>query len=64
MVLIRRVDYRRLKRDLLDEVGPSEIWPLIDSVENADEEELIEIARQLGYDVEDYEEDEEMEWEF
>lgn len=51
-----------MKKDLLDDVGPSGIWPLIDSVDSADEEELIEIAKQLGYDVSDYiSEDEETE---
>lgn len=62
MIVIRRINYRDLKKDLLDDVGPSGIWPLIDSVDSADEEELIEIAKQLGYDVSDYiSEDEETE---
>ncbi|SHE93915.1 MULTISPECIES: hypothetical protein [Caloramator] len=54
MIIIKRVNYRKLKRDLLDYVGPSGIWPLIGSVDSADEEELLEIAEELGYDVSDY----------
>jgi len=67
MIIIKRVNYKRLKRDLLDYVGPSDIWPLIGSVDSADEKELLDIAKQLGYDVSDYEEEleeiEDMEWE-
>lgn len=66
MIHIKRINYRQLKKDLLDYVGPSGIWPLILSVDGADEEELLELAEQLRFDVSKYiiYEDEENEFEF
>lgn len=59
MVIIKRINYRDLKKDLLDYAGPSGIWPLIGSIDGANEDELLNIAKQLGYDISDYMSEEE-----
>lgn len=48
------INYKKLKRDLLNKVGTSGIKPLIMSVDSASEEELIRIAEELNIDISDY----------
>lgn len=54
MVFIKRIDFIRLKQDLLEEVGPSGIWELIMSVDDADERTLIKLAKEYGFDLSRY----------
>ncbi|WDC85326.1 hypothetical protein PL321_07780 [Caloramator sp. mosi_1] len=61
MVIIRKIDFSRLKSDLLDIVGPSGIWPLISAVDTASESELIEYAEEFGLDIRKYVLEDEME---
>ncbi|MFL0247152.1 hypothetical protein [Candidatus Clostridium stratigraminis] len=48
------INYKRLKKDLLNEMGPSGIMPAIIDVDNASEDKLIKIAAQYGLDIEEY----------
>lgn len=48
------IDYKKLKRDLLNKVGPSGIKPLIISIDSASEEELIRIAEEFNLNISDY----------
>lgn len=63
MVAIKNIDFARLKRDLLNNVGPSGIWPLISAVDKASGSKLIELAKEYGLDIEDYIIEDEVEYE-
>ncbi len=49
-----KIDFKKLRKDLLSKVGPSGIMPLIISVERADEEELVRMAKEYNLDITDY----------
>ncbi|ASW42879.1 MULTISPECIES: hypothetical protein [Eubacteriales] len=51
---MQNIDYKRLKEDLLKKVGPSSIMPLIMSIDNADEDELVLLAEEFKFDIYDY----------
>lgn len=48
------VDYEKLKKDLLDEVGLSGIVPLIIAVDSANEKELLILAKEYSLDLSKY----------
>lgn len=49
-----KIDYRKLRQDLLKKVGTSGIMPLIISVDSASEKELLELAEEYNLDISDY----------
>lgn len=49
-----KIDYKKLKKDLLKKVGPSGIMPFIVSVDSADEDELLRLAEEYNLDISDY----------
>jgi hypothetical protein len=49
-----RFDYKKLKKDLLNKVGPSGIMAAIIEVDSASKEKLIKLAGQYGLDIERY----------
>jgi len=51
---MENIDYKKLKEDLMKRVGPSAIMPLILSIDNADEEELILLAEEFKFNIHDY----------
>jgi hypothetical protein len=53
-MVVERIDYRALKKALLNEVGPSGIMPAILEVDCADEEKLVKLAERYGIDIDDY----------
>lgn len=48
------IDYKKLKKDLLNEVGPSGIMPLIIAVDSANEKELLKLAKEYNLDLSNY----------
>ncbi len=50
MVAMKSIDFVKLKKDLLNIVGPSGIWPLISAVDTASESRLIEYAKESDYE--------------
>ena len=55
------IDYERLKRDLIDYIGPATAvfdvaYADLIRIESASHSELIEIAEECGFDLSDYEE--------
>ncbi|WP_271813656.1 hypothetical protein [Clostridium beijerinckii] len=48
------IDYKKLKKDLLNKVGSSGIMPLIISVDSASDKELIRLAKENNLDISDY----------
>lgn len=51
---MEKIDYMRLKRDLLSEVGENGIPSLAASVENADEKHLIKFANKYNINISNY----------
>ena len=54
------IDTERLRRDLMDEIGPvmfmnEAVYAEFMSIDAADEDELKRYAEEFGYDLEDYE---------
>ena len=49
-----KIDYKKLKKDLLKKVGPSGIMGLIVSVDSASEEELLRLAEEYNLNISDY----------
>lgn len=49
-----KIDYKRLKKDLLNKLGPSGIMPLIVSLDSASEEKLLELAKKYNLDISKY----------
>lgn len=52
--MMDKIDYRKLRQDLLKKVGTSGIMPLIISVDSASEKELLELAEEYNLDISDY----------
>lgn len=52
--MVDKIDYRKLKRDLLKKVGTSGIMPLIVSVDSASEKELLRLADEYNLDISEY----------
>lgn len=52
--MVDKIDYRKLKKDLLKKVGTSGIMPLIVSVDSASEKELLRLADEYNLDISDY----------
>jgi hypothetical protein len=51
---MKRIDFKKLKKDLLNKVGPSGIMPLIVTIDSADETKLLELAEEYNLDISDY----------
>ncbi len=49
-----KIDYKKLKKDLLNKVGASGIMPLIVSVDSASDKELLRFAKEYNLDISDY----------
>ena len=49
-----KIDYRKLKKDLLNKIGASGIMPLIVTVDSASEKELLQLAEEYNFDISDY----------
>lgn len=56
------IDYKKLKKDLMNKVGPSGIMPLIVAVDSAKEKELLRLAEEWGLDISDYVKDKSCNW--
>lgn len=55
--MVDKIDYRKLKKDLLKKVGTSGIMPLIVTVDSATEKELLQLAEEYNLDILDYTKD-------
>lgn len=51
---MEKIDYMRLKRDLLSEIGMQGIPSLIASIDNADEKHLIKFANKYNMNISNY----------
>jgi len=51
---MENIDYEKLKKDLLKNVGPSGIMPAVIEINSASKEKLIKLADRYGLDIEDY----------
>jgi len=51
---MEKIDYKKLKKDLLKKVGTSGIMPLIVTVDSASEKELLRLADEYNLDISDY----------
>jgi hypothetical protein len=51
---VDKIDYKKLKKDLLNKVGTSGIMPSIIEVDSASKDKLIRLAAQYGLDIEEY----------
>lgn len=49
-----KIDFKKLKKDLLNKVGTSGIMPLIVSIDSASEKELLQLAEEYNLDILDY----------
>ena len=49
-----KIDYKKLKKDLLNKIGASGIMPLIVTVDSASEKELIRLAEEYNLEISDY----------
>jgi hypothetical protein len=49
-----KIDYKKLKKDLLNKVGASGIMPLIISIDSASEKDLLRLAKEYNLDISDY----------
>jgi hypothetical protein len=49
-----KIDFKKLKQDLLNKVGTSGIMPAIIDVDSASKDKLIKLAGQYGLDIEKY----------
>ncbi|MVX66480.1 hypothetical protein GKZ28_22655 [Clostridium chromiireducens] len=52
--MLEKIDYKKLKKDLLNKVGSSGIMPLIVSIDSASEKELLELAKEYNLNISDY----------
>lgn len=52
--MLEKIDYKKLKKDLLNKVGSSGIMPLIISVDSASVKELLKLAKEYNLDISDY----------
>jgi hypothetical protein len=52
--MVDKIDYKKLKKDLLNKVGASGIMPLIVSVDSASDKELLRFAKEYNLDISDY----------
>jgi hypothetical protein len=48
------MDYKKLKKDLLNKVGPSGMMGLIVSIDNATEKELLKLTKEFKLDLSNY----------
>lgn len=48
------IDFKKLKKDLLNEAGPSGMMGLIVSVDSATEKELLKMAKEFKLDLSNY----------
>jgi len=60
---VSNIDYKKLKKDLMNIAGPSGVMPLIVSIDSASNKELLRYAREYGIDISEYEKDHETEYE-
>jgi hypothetical protein len=51
------IDYKKLRKDLLNKVGTSGIMLLVIVVESASEKELLRMAKEYNLNITDYEKD-------
>ena len=52
--MVIKIDYKKLKKDLLKKVGTSGIKPLILTVDNANETDLLKLAKTYKLKISDY----------
>jgi hypothetical protein len=52
--MLEKIDYKKLKKDLLNKVGVSGIIPLIVSIDSASDKELLKLAKEYNLDISDY----------
>ncbi|WP_017416889.1 hypothetical protein [Clostridium tunisiense] len=51
---MRRVDYKKLRKDLLNKAKASGITLLVIIIENADEDKLLNLSEEYGLDISKY----------
>ena len=51
---VNKLDYKKLKKDLLNKVGPSGIMALVVAVDTASEKELLRMAKEYNINISDY----------
>lgn len=51
---MNKIDYKKLKKDLLNMVGTSGIMPLVVTVESASETDLLKLAKTYNLNISDY----------
>lgn len=49
-----KIDYKKLKKDLLNKVGTSGIMALVVAVDSASEKELLVFAKEYNMNISDY----------
>jgi len=49
-----KIDYKKLKKDLLKKVGTSGIMALVVTVDSASEEEILRLAEEYNLNISDY----------
>jgi len=52
--IMRRVDYKKLRKDLLNKAKASGITLLVIIIENADEDKLLNLSEEYGLDISKY----------
>ncbi len=52
--VVDKIDYKKLKKDLLNKVGISEIEPLVVTENIASERELLKLAKTYNLNLSDY----------
>ncbi|MEK6266210.1 MAG: hypothetical protein N2B06_15795 [Clostridium sp.] len=51
---MNKIDYKKLRKDLLNKVGTSGIMPLVVAVDSASEKELLRFAEKYNLNISDY----------
>ena len=51
---MNKIDYKKLKKDLLNKVGPSGIMALVVAIDSASEKELLRFAKEHNLNISDY----------
>ena len=52
--MVNKIDYKKLKKDLLKKVGTLGIKPLVATVDNASETDLLKLAKTYNLNISDY----------
>ena len=51
---MNKIDYKKLKKDLLNKIGTSGVMPLVVTADSSSEKELLRLARKYNLDISDY----------